>query len=92
MTAHEKAQAKAAQPKVKVAKGRGKAQAEDEEEEEEAPLVNKYGVGGINRPIAKPQNKLCSYCPIHIAAHYGHTVSMLPSRVITLGHTVRTML
>jgi len=35
---------------------------------------NKYGVGGINRCIAKPQNKLYSFCPLHLAAHNGHTV------------------
>ena len=39
--------------------------------------VDRYGVGGINRPVAKPQNRShYSYAPIHIAIQHGHKVHM----------------
>ena len=38
--------------------------------------ANRYGVGGIDRLVAKPQNRYhYSYCPIHIAVENDHRVS-----------------
>jgi hypothetical protein len=35
----------------------------------------KFGIGGINRPIDKTQNKFYGYCPLHLAANKGFCVS-----------------
>ena len=35
--------------------------------------MDRYGVGGVNRPVSKPQNRShYSYMPIHIAIENGH--------------------
>lgn len=37
----------------------------------------KFGIGGINRPIDKMHNKYYGYCPLHLAASKGFIVSQL---------------
>lgn len=37
---------------------------------------DRYGLGGINRPVSKPQNRAhYSYMPLHLAVENGHRVS-----------------
>jgi hypothetical protein len=58
-----------------------KAEDEDGEEEEEAreELEKKFGVGGVNRPVLKPQNRdWFSYCPLHLAVNRNHIVRYNP--------------
>ena len=39
--------------------------------------VNRYGVGNINQPVSKPQNRShYSYTPLHIAVENNHKVLM----------------
>ncbi len=53
---------------------------EDEDDEEEdgdaaaTAIIDKYGVGGIDRPVQRP-NRFYGLCPLHIAIEAGHIVS-----------------
>ena len=41
-----------------------------------AATMSQYGVGGINRPVYKPQNRYHhSYTPLHLAVEKEHIVS-----------------
>ena len=44
-------------------------------EDVEDQITKKYGIGGINQPIGK-QNRLFTYCPLHIAAQKCDIVSI----------------
>jgi len=62
--------------KAKAALDASKVNEGDEDEEEEvgpSASLSQYGVGGINRPVYKPQNRYHhSYTPLHIAVEKGH--------------------
>ncbi len=47
---------------------------EDEDDDKGASADDKWGAGGINRPITKSPQKY-SLCPLHIAIEGGHLVS-----------------
>ena len=50
---------------------------EDDEEGGDSAAENKWGKGGINRPIMKT-NKKYSLAPLHLAIEAGHLVCVLP--------------
>ena len=48
-----------------------------------AANLSMYGVGGINRPVYKPQNRYHhSYTPLHIAVEKGHLVRWICYNII----------
>ena len=58
-----------------AAAGSGEGGEDGEDDGELVQQKNVYGVGGVNRPVTKPQNrKYYTHCPIHIAIQYGHKV------------------
>lgn len=66
---------KEASAKVEQKKKNGKNNDGGEDEEETNESSNRWGMGGINRPLMRVQNRYYSYCPIHIACEKGHLVS-----------------
>lgn len=66
-------------PKLARTSSKRKMEEEDEEEDEEEKsreeAERKFGPGGINRPVLKPQNRWWySFCPLHIAVDKNHIV------------------
>jgi len=49
--------------------------ADDEGNFADDQVSQKYGIGGINRPIEKGHNKYHGYCPLHLATNKGFYVS-----------------